>query len=169
MTVTVLAMTVAVHLSMVASLPTLNLPMGSEAAYSSAFQAFWELYNTYPEVQAEYKDFKLLWPFTLEPYALVSRKKEVHLPADLQGLRVGGVGFAANLLSANGAAPVNMTSPDAYTNLDKGIVAQLCFLLADRVLALMGCLRTYSVLGGTLIILMGWRPGMPCQQTSRYL
>jgi len=145
-------------LSMVASLPTMNFPMGNEAAYSSAFQAFWDLYNSSPEVQAEYKDFKLLWPFTLEPYSLVTKKKEVHMPADLQGLRVGGVGFAANLLTANGAAPVNMVSPDAYMNLDKGIVdgAFISFSLIGslHLNEVANYFYTQDFGGGTLIIIM---------------
>ena len=108
-------------LSMVVHLPTLGLPTNNEADMEKAYEATWELYNTFPKVQAEYKDFKLLWSFKLESFNLVSKRKEVHYPSDFKGMKVGGGGPQMEIVTANGGASVMEAPPQIYTNIDKGV------------------------------------------------
>jgi TRAP-type C4-dicarboxylate transport system substrate-binding protein len=109
-------------LSLVASLPTLGFPGWSQEGYSKGYDAWWELYNRFPEIQAEFKDFKLVWPFLLDPSYLVTKKKEVHKAADFKGMKIGGTGQVMEIIKANGGAEVHQVPPQAYTNLDKGVI-----------------------------------------------
>jgi len=109
-------------LTLVTSLPTMGMPMDTVERQQSAFAAAWELYNKVPEIQAEFKDFKLCWPLLLDPYNLYSKKKEVHYPADFNGMKVGGSGQKMDMVTANGGAKVQQIPPQAYLNLDKGVV-----------------------------------------------
>jgi len=101
--------------------PTVGFP-GSEKGLKAAWQAFWEMYNKFPEIQNEYKDYKLLWYYQLQPYNLVSLKKEIHMPTDFKGLKVGGSGTRMEIVKAGGGAEVKQVPPDAYMNMDKKLV-----------------------------------------------
>ena len=109
-------------LSLVTSLPTLGFSPNKVEEYSAAYQACWDLYNKFPEIQAEFKDYKLLWLFELDPYNLVSKKKEIHYASDFKGLKVGGTGQKMDMVVANGGASVHQVPPQTYLNLDKGVV-----------------------------------------------
>ncbi len=110
-------------LSLVMSLPTLGFPLGPDIKdYEPAWEACWELINTVPEVQAEFKDYKLLWPFELNPYYLLSKKKEVHKASDFKGMKVGGSGQKMLLVTENGGASIHSIPPQTYMNLQKGVM-----------------------------------------------
>ena len=108
-------------LSIVASLPTLGFPGWSQEGYNKGYDAWWELYNKFPEIQDEFKEFKLLWPFLLDPSYLCSTKP-VHKASDFKGMKVGGTGQVMEIIEANGGAKVHQVPPQAYTNLDKGVI-----------------------------------------------
>ena len=108
-------------LSMVASIPTLGHNPKTGEDYYRVYDAFWGLYEL-PEIKAEFKDYKLVWPFISGPFVIASKAKEVHSAADFKGMRVGGSGQMMELVSSNGGASVAQISPEAYTNLDKGVI-----------------------------------------------
>jgi TRAP-type C4-dicarboxylate transport system substrate-binding protein len=108
-------------LSNVALLPTLDFP-GSLKARIACGYAFMEMVRKLPQVQEEYKDVKLFGYHQLNPYILASKRKEVYLPEHFKGLKVGGTGSKMKLVSNNGGAEVTAVPPDAYMNMDKGVV-----------------------------------------------
>ncbi len=108
-------------LSMVTQLPSLGFPATSEKMFAAGNDAFWEFYNTTPEIQNEFKDVQLVQPYVLDPYKLVSKKVEIKSAADFRGLKVGGTGGKMEIVKANGGASVQQVPPDSYLNMDKGV------------------------------------------------
>jgi TRAP-type C4-dicarboxylate transport system substrate-binding protein len=85
-------------------------------------RALLEMYNKFPQLRAEYKGIKLFGNHQMNPYILVSKKKEVTLPEHFKGMKVGGNGYSLDLVKNSGGADVNQVPPDAYMNMDKGVV-----------------------------------------------
>lgn len=108
-------------LSNVALLPTLDFP-GSPKARIACGYAFMEMHRKLPQIQEEFKGVKLFGYHQLNPYILASKKKEIYLPEHFKGLKVGGTGTKMKLVSNNGGAEVTQVPPDAYMNMDKGVV-----------------------------------------------
>jgi len=109
-------------LSLVVSIPTLSINAFSADQYVDAADALLELLAAVPEVKAEFKGFQLLNSLMLDAYNIVSKKKEIHLPSDFKGLRVGGSGSKMDIVTQNGGVRVQMIPPESYLNLDKGVV-----------------------------------------------
>ena len=83
------------------------------------------LYKEFPELQAEFKDVKLLWVSALPNYMMHSKKKVV-VPEDVKGMKVGAAGAMAELINEIGGTAVNIPAPDAYMSLKTGVIdAQL--------------------------------------------
>ena len=66
------------------------------------------------------------------PYNFVAKNKIVHSPADFNGMKVGGTGAKMDMVTANGGASVRTIPPEAYMNLDKGVVDG-CFITFAQV------------------------------------
>jgi TRAP-type C4-dicarboxylate transport system substrate-binding protein len=114
-------------LASVITLPTVAYP-GSYEGNREAEISFWKLYNKFPEFADEFKEFKLVYMCAGgDPYAIVSKKKEVHKAEDFKGMRVGGSGGKLDFVTNYGGAGIVENPPDAYMNLDKG-VTDACFL-----------------------------------------
>jgi TRAP-type C4-dicarboxylate transport system substrate-binding protein len=64
----------------------------------------------------------LLWPFVLDPYNLVAKKKEITSAEGFKGLKVGGSGPKMEIVKANGGAHVAQAPPETYLNMDKGVI-----------------------------------------------
>ena len=108
-------------LSNAALLPTLDFP-GSLRGRSEAGISFMKMYEKMPQIQEEYKGLRLFGYHQLNPYILVSKRKEIYLPEHFKGLKIGGTGSKMKLVSNNGGADVSQVPPDAYMNMDKGVV-----------------------------------------------
>jgi TRAP-type C4-dicarboxylate transport system substrate-binding protein len=102
-------------------LPTLDFPSTLKGKIAAG-NAFMELYQKFPQIQEEYKEVKVFGFHQLFPYVLVSKNKEVYLPEQFKGLKVGGTGDRMLIVSKNGGADVNQVPPDAYMNMDKGVI-----------------------------------------------
>ncbi len=150
--------TKAFPLTLVVSIPTLGFPGGVLSSYVEGSDAIWDLYNAVPEVKDEYKDFKLLWTYALDPYNLVSRSKEIHSAADFKGLKVGGSGAKMNIVTANGGAKVQMIPPQSYESLDKGVVDAGFVTMAQvsdyKLVEVCNYFYTQDFGGGNIIIMM---------------
>jgi TRAP-type transport system periplasmic protein len=107
-------------LTSVIGIPTMGMP-ADRVWDGSAQKAYWDLYNTFPEVQSEFKDTKLIWLNLSDPMYLITKGKQVHAAADLKGMKVGGSGASLQIISANGGAGVQQLPPDSYLNMDKGV------------------------------------------------
>jgi TRAP-type C4-dicarboxylate transport system substrate-binding protein len=115
-------------LSSVLELPFLSLNEGkidgklrSAGAVNSRINQ--ELYETLPEIQAEWKDIKLLFIHASEPRPIFTTKKQVKSMDDLKGLKIRELGgFPMEMLKLLGASPSGVPVPDLYESLDKGIL-----------------------------------------------
>jgi TRAP-type C4-dicarboxylate transport system substrate-binding protein len=105
----------------VTSVP-LGKPTPTLELYQKAQDAVWELYNTTPEIQDEFKDLIFLHPFALDPSYLVMKDKEIHKAADFKGVTMGMSGAFGEVIKANGGATVAQTPPMSYENIDKGLI-----------------------------------------------
>jgi len=113
------------------------LPMlfnGSEAGSLT----IWELYQSYPEWQAEYKDMKLLWQWTSATVNLHTKNKAVKTLADLQGLKIIGWNPRnLEMIKSLGANPIEMGPPDTYLALERG--------MADGVMCPIAPMRAFKI------------------------
>jgi TRAP-type C4-dicarboxylate transport system substrate-binding protein len=115
-------------LSNVMALPFLSLGSGkidgklrSGGATNSRIQQ--ELYETLPELQAEWKDVKVLFIQCTDPYQLFTSKKAVRSMDDLRGLKLRELGgYPSDMWKALGASPSAMAMPDVYDAASKGVI-----------------------------------------------
>lgn len=82
----------------------------------------WQIYNKYPEIQAQFKDVKVLACWTTEPYFIVSRSKFYKTVDDFanQKIRVPG-GPPTDFIKAMGASPQSIGMPDVPMSLKNGV------------------------------------------------
>lgn len=101
----------------------LMLPeMGFKTSISCS-RAMWQLYNTVPEVKAEYPNVKMLWLHATPGAKLMTRKKAVRNLEDLKGLKIGVSGATmVKVAKALGFTPVTIPTPDLYVAAEKGVI-----------------------------------------------
>ncbi len=83
----------------------------------------WALYQQFPEIQAQWKDVKLLSAWTTDPYFLITTKKQIKTLEDFQGMKMrvtGGMGV--DMMKLLGGTPLTPPMPDCYVNLQKGVM-----------------------------------------------
>jgi TRAP-type transport system periplasmic protein len=157
----------ALPLSLVAELPTLGFAGDSVETYKAAYQAAWDLYNGVPEIANEYKDVHVLWRYPVDPFNLVTKKKEVHKAADFAGMKIGGSGHTMEMVTANGGAKIQQVPPESYLNLDKGVTdgALITFsqIMAYKIGEICNYFYAENFGSGQLLILMnkGFWDSMP--------
>ncbi len=89
----------------------------------SCSRAMWQLYNTVPEMKAEYPNVKMLWLHATPGAKLMTRKKAVRTLQDLKGLKIGVSGATmVKVAKALGFAPVTIPTPDLYVAAEKGVI-----------------------------------------------
>jgi TRAP-type C4-dicarboxylate transport system substrate-binding protein len=82
-----------------------------------------ELYETVPEIQTEWKEFKVLYLQSSDPFWLFTSKKAVHNMSDLSGMKIRDLGgYPSDMWKALGASPLTLNMPDVYDALQKGII-----------------------------------------------
>ena len=108
--------------SLVTMLPGFAFPLTTVEEWQTSYDAWWEFYNTVPQIKDEFKDLHLLWPFPLDPYNLVTTKKIVRKGADFKGMKIGGLGQLMEVVTSNGGAKVHQAPPQSYMNMDKGVI-----------------------------------------------
>ena len=71
----------------------------------------------------EYKDFKVIALFSTHGYRILSSKKEVRLPTDLEGMKIRTPSpYGSVLISMLGGSGVSIPAPQVYENLDRGVI-----------------------------------------------
>lgn len=84
--------------------------------------AMWNNFKKFPEMQAEYKDVKLLLVHTHQG-APIGTKKPVKVVDDLKGMKIRTpAGGALNWLKAAGASPITMPPSGIYESMEKGVI-----------------------------------------------
>ena len=116
------------------SLPFLGFPSAEVAT-----RVYREVYDKFPEMQAEYGDVKVLWFYSATPYANVATIKErpVRSLEDFKGLKLsmGSPNMAGRIMALGGSA--EMQSPaDVYLSLQNkvidGTLAPFAVMLSRR-------------------------------------
>ena len=106
----------------------MDLPMVAheKALYNS--EVLWELYQTFPEIQKEFSDVKVLWTYMNPAFQLHFIKKEVRNLEELKGTVVSGGGTVnVRILKALGASAESIPMHGVYLALQKGVI-EGCFL-----------------------------------------
>lgn len=80
-----------------------------------------ELWNKFPEIQAEYKDVKMLFYFVTSAPGIHTIDKQVRVPNDVKGMKIvcppGGAEIEFMRLS--GATPIAQPAPEWFTALER--------------------------------------------------
>ncbi|WP_461208606.1 TRAP transporter substrate-binding protein DctP [Desulfocurvus sp. DL9XJH121] len=99
----------------------LELPGMAPSAECGAL-AFWELYQTHPDIQAEYTDIHVLWMWASATYQLHTIKQQVRTLEDLKGMKIVVWNRAsADIMKFLGANPVQISPSDSYLALERGM------------------------------------------------
>jgi TRAP-type C4-dicarboxylate transport system substrate-binding protein len=118
-------------------LEVLELPMITTSAESGAM-INWELYQRFPEWREQQKDTKILWYWAATPFQVCTVKKPVRTLQDLAGLKmIVWNDKSAQIVKLLGANPIQMSSPDTYLALERG--------MADGVFAPLAPLKSTKI------------------------
>jgi len=101
--------------------------MGQYAPFAKSAQnasrVIMEIYAKYPEVQAEYKDVKLLHINSHESAFVATGKSPVRKLEDLKGLKLRIAGtYITDFMKTVGAVPMGMSPAAQYENMQKGVI-----------------------------------------------
>jgi TRAP-type C4-dicarboxylate transport system substrate-binding protein len=84
---------------------------------------FQELYDSFPEIQAEFKDVHMLLLNTTEAKTLQTTRKKVQKIEDFKGMKIRELGgYPSDLWKMVGASPMLMGMPDVYDAAQKGVL-----------------------------------------------
>ena len=86
-------------------------------------RAIWALYEKYPELQAQWKDVKLLAAWSTQPYVFMSHKKHIKVLEDFKGMKIRMTGgMATEMMKLLGGSPMSAPMPSCYECLQKGVI-----------------------------------------------
>jgi TRAP-type C4-dicarboxylate transport system substrate-binding protein len=115
-------------LSTVMELPFLSLPSGhidgkEVCAAEVNGRIMQELFEEFPEMQAEFKGIKQLFFNSTGSKILITRKVRVENMKDLKGMKIREIGaYASEMWKKLGAIPMNIPMPDVYEAASKGVI-----------------------------------------------
>lgn len=100
--------------------------LGDDAVANS--KAYWTIYGDTLNAAEEHEGTHLLGLFMHGPGMIYNNLRKIETPADMEGLklRVPG-GYVADLVSAFGASPLFMSSPEVYEKLSRGVIDGVAF------------------------------------------
>ena len=107
-------------------LEVFNLP-GIAQSMKSSQNILWELYQKYPQIEAEHQNVKVLWLGALSEYVLVMKDKPVRTLEDVANKKIRVTGEAIETWKLWGASPIVISSVEAYQSLDKGVIDGAAF------------------------------------------
>lgn len=105
----------------VEALPGHSFPATPEG-YLAHAKAVFSLIEKYPVVANEFKDYQFLSDLINPTNLIMSENKQIRVPDDLKGLKVGGTGIKLELFKACGGAGVFNILPEAYQALQTGVI-----------------------------------------------
>ena len=103
-----------------------DIPLMGWSDDESATRIRRELFMKFPELQAEFRDVKVLWQIATNPRSMHFVDKQVRVPEDMKGMKIIASGVSAKAMRDMGASPVVLLPPDWYTSLERGIVKGAC-------------------------------------------
>ena len=88
-----------------------------------ATETIWGLFEQSEAFQEEYKDFKVFNMYTADVSDVYTNNKPISVPSDLQGVSLRSAGPMIDAsLARFGATTAGMPMPDAYDNIERGVV-----------------------------------------------
>lgn len=101
----------------------ITLPMMGIKSSEAGVNVLWDLYDTVPQMKAEYDDYKLIHMYPNPINYLNFSEKKVDSLDTLKGLkiRVSG-GAATDIMTLFGAAPISMATSDLYEAVEKHVL-----------------------------------------------
>lgn len=100
----------------------LELPFLFSSA-EQATEAFWDVYESTSELQAEYEDTIVLGVFAHDLGELFTRNEAVETLDDIRGLNIRTPGAIQNeLISALGGSPADLPGGELYDAMDRGTI-----------------------------------------------
>jgi len=100
---------------------------GSEASSLTA----WDMYNENKDWANEYREVKILWQWGSAPFQLHTVKKMVRTLEDLKGMKIIGINpQIREILKRLGANTIDVSPPDSYLALERGMAEGMAFPLA---------------------------------------
>jgi len=106
----------------------LDLPMVADEKAVNNSEVLWEMYNTFPEIQKEFGDVKVLWTYMNPAFQLHFTKKTVRNLEDLKDTVVSAGGTVnARIMKSLGASVEAIPMTEVYLALQKGVI-EGCFL-----------------------------------------
>jgi TRAP-type C4-dicarboxylate transport system substrate-binding protein len=82
----------------------------------------YDLYQKFPQIEAEHKGVKVLWLAGLREYSVFTADKPVRRLEDFKGLRLRASGDTAAPTKVWGAAPISMPITECYTALQRNVI-----------------------------------------------
>jgi TRAP-type C4-dicarboxylate transport system substrate-binding protein len=99
-----------------------RLPFIGVPSQKAATSIQWALYNKFPELQKEFRGLKVIQITGTPPDQFHFTKKEVHVPADVKGMKLLGGGRWPDVMKNLGAVASDLGVGDWYMSLDRGLV-----------------------------------------------
>jgi TRAP-type C4-dicarboxylate transport system substrate-binding protein len=107
-------------LSSIVMLVSVSWPYTTDGMIDAG-NAMHTLMKEFPEVAAEYKDFKVLAFPMLNRYHIIA-KKPILLPEDIKGLKFKSGGAQGTFIKSLGGAQVALSPPKSYMALKTGVI-----------------------------------------------
>jgi len=100
----------------------ISLPFLGFKDSPTVLKVFKEMWNTRPELPAEFKGLKYVYGYPMPPYHFHMVEKTVRVPGDLKGIKIMADASSTDFLNSLGAVSVVKGPPDWYMSLQKGLV-----------------------------------------------
>jgi len=136
-----------------------RLPMLGITSKWAAAEIHGKLMEKFPEMGEEMGNLKVLGLLGMPPEQLMFTKKEVHVPADIKGMKIIAGGEIAQVLDAAGAAAMDLTPGDWYMSLERGLVeGHNINFLAAFAFGTVELFQYHTLLGdgGTGLVIIGY-------------
>jgi TRAP-type C4-dicarboxylate transport system substrate-binding protein len=99
------------------------LPMLGIGSAQEATEVMWDMYEQSPEMKAEFDDYVPIHIYSNGPSYFHFVNKPINTFDGLKGLKMrAGGGSMTQFLTKCGAAPMNVTTPELYEALQKGMI-----------------------------------------------
>lgn len=100
--------------------PILQLPFLGLGDWQAGSKMMAQLRNEFPELNAEYSDFKILFR-EIRTGMGIHTNFPLRVPSDLKGKKIIARGMNATIINTVGGAAMDLDVPDWYTSLDRGL------------------------------------------------
>ena len=125
-----------------------SLPFMGITSMRMGTDVFRELYNKFPEMRAQWDGVKPMGFRMQPPSQMHFVKKDVRVPDDIKGMKVGASWFWVDVVDNAGGAPVGVNIQDVYISLERGLIeGWIIFFPAIYVLGCLPLLPHHTVFG----------------------